>query len=625
MRENYSSITASEKLLACLGEDGQLKGLFWPFKDSRHSHLNFSICGLAINGESIWLDPARDQIQFSFCPNENIIIVSWELKHPKYSGILIRKKSLAIHSSLIEKWELTIPIEYASHKINLWLLSNWNMHSEKRFQSVYSETGEDMIFAFSENFWVGIGACNGACYSHFQSVRAIQSSSSESLGELVDHFLSEPNKFRRIEMGNVYAAACTQPLVFTKSIENDLLYEGEVSIFYGFGNNQEELEYRLSMYFDNSALEKEVNETIQILKNNSPIKISNLPLPQKRFLLKEISLKVLKSLIDENGGIIAAPECDLDFQHSGGYGFVWPRDAAFCALSLMKCNQFKEAKSILLFLAKVQSHHGDFFQRYDCQGNKAPSWCELQADQLGLVITAMIEYLNYEKNEVLLDSIKKGIQKLANDFSEKGSLVNSFDLWEEIYGLHFYAHVTAYGALYRSLNLFPDLQDLIHSGLKSCKNFCYHHLYVSKQKRFARAVDPHNNRDLQADISLLSCIFPFSEFPIEDSIKLSIFEFCYDKLTTKMGTLRYENDHYIGGNSWVLAGFWMAQAARELSKIEPHFADLSFEIFKKTMNSSNEAGFFSEQIDSNTGKPLWVMPLGWSHAFFLWANEDFKN
>ena len=113
MRENYSSITASEKLLACLGEDGQLKGLFWPLKDSRHSHLNFSICGLAINGESIWLDPGRDQIQFSFCPNENIIIVSWELKHPKYSGILIRKKSLAIHSSFIEKWELTIPIEYA--------------------------------------------------------------------------------------------------------------------------------------------------------------------------------------------------------------------------------------------------------------------------------------------------------------------------------------------------------------------------------------------------------------------------------------------------------------------------------------------------------------------------------
>ncbi len=499
------------------------------------------------------------------------------------------------------------------------------MHSEKRFQSVYSETGEDMIFAFSENFWVGIGACNGACYSHFQSVRAIQSSSSESLGELLDHFLSEPNRFRRIEMGNVYAAACTQPFVFTKSVENDLLYEGEVSIFYGFGNNQEELEYRLSMYFDNSALEKEVNETIQILKNNFPIKVSNLALPQKRILLKETSLKVLKSLIDENGGIIAAPECDLDFQHSGGYGFVWPRDAAFCALSLMKCNQFKEAKSILLFLAKVQSHHGDFFQRYDCQGNKAPSWCELQADQLGLVITAMIEYLNYEKNDIILDSIKKGIQKLANDFSEKGSLVNSFDLWEEIYGLHFYAHVTAYGALSRSLSLFPELQDLIHSGLKSCKNFCYHHLYVSKQKRFARAVDPHNNRDLQADISLLSCIFPFSEFPIEDSIKLSIFEFCYDELTTKMGTLRYENDHYIGGNSWVLAGFWMAQAARELSKIEPRLADLSFEIFKKTMNSSNEAGFFSEQIDSNTGKPLWVMPLGWSHAFFLWANEDFKN
>lgn len=481
-----------------------------------------------------------------------------------------------------------------------------------------------MIFAFSENTWVGIGACNGSCYSHFQSVRAIQSSSNETLGELIDHFLTEPNRFRRIEMGHVYAAACTQPLLLTKSNEKEGFYAGEVSIFYGFGKNQEELEYRLSMYFDNSILEKEVNETIVTLKKNSIEKVSNLNFEQKRVLLKEISLEVLNALTDEGGGIVAAPECDLDFQHSGGYGFIWPRDAAFCALSLMKCNKYKEAKPILLFLARVQSHHGDYFQRYDCQGNKAPSWCELQADQIGLVITAMIEFLKYENNDILLESIKKGIQKLTNDFSEKGSLLNSFDLWEEVYGLHFYAHVTAYGALHRSLPLFPELEGQIHSALKACKNFCYHHLYVSKQKRFARAVDPHNNRDLQADISLLACIFPFSEFPIEDSVKLSLFEFCYDKLTTKMGTLRYENDHYIGGNSWVLAGFWMAQAARELSKIEPHFADLSLEIFKKSMSLSNEAGFFPEQVDSQTGKPLWVMPLGWSHAFFLWANEDFK-
>ncbi|MGY3804809.1 glycoside hydrolase family 15 protein [Pigmentibacter ruber] len=623
MRENYSSITASEKLLACLGEDGQLKGLFWPFKDSRHSHLEFAICGFAINGESIWLDPARDQLQIQFCPNEKVIISSWEVKHPKFFGAIVKKKTLAMHESVVEKWELIVPKELSSSKINLWLLSSWNICSEKRFQSVYTETGEDMIFAYSKDIWVGIGACNGSFYSHFQAVRAIQSSAFSTLGEIVEHFLQEPNKFRRIEMGNVYATACTQPFIFTKL--NDNFFEGKVTIFYGFGKNQEELEYKLSLYFDNNALEKEVNETIEKLKRNTDIKLKNFSFNDKRSYLKSISIYVLKSLTDHiSGGIIAAPECDPDFKHSGGYGFVWPRDAAFCALSLIKCKQFELAKNILLFLAKIQNHHSDYFQRYDIQGNKAPSWCELQADQLGLVICAALEYLKYENNSQLHELVKKGTQKLIHDFSEKGSLQNSFDLWEECYGLHFYAHTAAYSALARSTLLLPELAEQIQQSLKICKNFCYHYLYVSKQKRFARTVDPHNNRDLQADISLLSCIFPFHDFPIEDDIKFSIFEFCYDKLTTKAGTLRYENDHYMGGNSWVLAGFWMSLAASELTKLQPSMQELAEEIFKKSIALCNEAGFFPEQVDSITGKPIWIVPLAWSHAFYLWANETFN-
>ncbi|APJ03987.1 glycoside hydrolase family 15 protein [Silvanigrella aquatica] len=624
MRENYSSITASEKILACLGEDGQLKGLFWPHKDSRHSHLEFSICGFSVDGESIWLDPIRDRIQISFVPHEQFITVKWELNHPKFMGAIVTKKCLAIHSSVIEKWEILVPKEYATKKINLWLLSHWNMRSETRFQSVYSETGEDLIFAFSENFWVGIGACNGSCYSHFQAVRAIQGNSFATLGEIVNQFLLEPNKFRRIEMGQVYAAACTQPFALLKSKEHQDYYEGEVSIFYGFGHNQEELENKLSLYFDNTALEKEVNETIRTLKHNLIHNLKDLSLEQKRIFLKNSSLFVLNSLIDKNGGIIAAPECDLEFKHSGGYGFIWPRDAAFCALGLMRCEQYQQAKSILIFLTQVQSHHGDYFQRFDCQGNKAPSWCELQADQLGLVLIAMTEYLKHEKNELILSSVKKGIQKLIHDFSEKGSLQNSFDLWEEVYGLNFYSHVCAYGALNRSLPFCGEWEEQIHSAMKTCHHFCLHHLYISKQRRFARTLDPHNNRDLQADISLLSCLFPVSEFPLEDAVKLSIFEHCYDKLTTPSGTLRYEKDHYRGGNSWVLAGFWMAQAAKELSKSYEQYHDISFEIFKKTLHLCNDAGFFSEQVDSSTGKPVWIMPLAWSHAFYLWANEDFS-
>ncbi|BBH53413.1 glycoside hydrolase family 15 protein [Fluviispira sanaruensis] len=625
MSENYSSIVASDNILACLGEDGQLKGLFWPFKDAHHSHLDFSICGLAIDGESIWLDKIRDKLRISFFPKENALVVHWNIQHPRFQNIEIIKKVIPNGSALIEQWSFEIPIEFADKKIQLWLLSSWKMHNEKRFQAVYSETGEDLIFAYNGNYWVGIAACNDSQFSHFQYVRAIQAQNNTAMGEMIDLFLRDPNHFRRIEMGLAYAAACTQPLTLTQSIDNNNIFTAKISIIYEFGFQQEEVEQKFALYLDNDPSINIPNETINKNKIDHQRRniINNLEIKKQH--LKEVSLSVLKSLTDQNGGILAAPECDSDFKHSGGYGFIWPRDAAFCALSLIKCGYRDAARPILQFLCQIQSQSGDYFQRFDSQGNKAPSWCELQADQIGLVIVALLEFIRNEKNDKFLLCIKKGIQKLINDFNEKGSLQNSFDLWEEFYGLHFYSHICAHSALVNALPHFPDLKEEIKNSIKNCENFCYNHLYVTKQKRFARGVDPRNNRDLRADISLLSCIFPFNEFPIEDSLKISIFEFCYDKLSTKMGALRYENDLYMGGNSWILSGFWLAQAALSLAHLKPEFQKIAQDIFEKTLNLSNEAGYFPEQIHSVTGKHLWVVPLAWSHAFYLWTNENFKK
>jgi len=603
--------------VACLGEDAQLKALFWPHKDSRHSHLEFSICGFAINGESVWLDPCRDNLQLNCDPENNLIIAQWSINHIAMSGCKVTKTCSAFNTYYKENWEIHVPKELAAEKIILWVLSSWKMKGEKRFQTVFSETGDDFIFAFSGKYWAIIGACDDSCYPQFQAVRAIHHHPDKSLGEVVNHFLAEPNNFRRIEMGQVYAAAYTQPLLLKPKENSDNMFKSEINIFYGLGHSQEELEQTFLVFFDNQKskiLQKIKKDNIELLRPKE------LSLFDKRNYLKKVSLCVLKGLIDTSGGIVAAPECDLDFRNSGGYGFVWPRDAAFCALSLIENKCLAEAKSILLFLAKVQLQNGDFFQRYECTGSKAPSWCNLQADQLGLTIIVMLEFLKYEKNDIMLHSIRNGILKLIHDFKELGSLQFGFDLWEEHYGLHFYSHVCAYGALNRSLSYFPEIENKIRNAMRDCINFCTNQLYVNKQKRFARSIDSHHNRDLRADISLLSCIFPVCEFPIDDSIKLSIFKFCCENLTKEYASLRYENDSYMGGNSWILSGFWMAIAAKELAKNFSEYNILSEDIFLKTINLSNEAGFFSEQVNSFDGTPVWVMPLAWSHAFYLIAN-----
>lgn len=559
-----------------------------------------------------------------YCPDENKIISKWEIKHPKFFGAIVTKICTTLTNSVIEKWKIILPQEYISINIKLWLLSHWNINSESKFQTVYTKTGKDIIFTFSKNIWISIRANNKSCYSQFQITRAIQSSAYKTLGEIIDNLITNPNQFRYIEMGKCYVGALTHPLEFTKFKNSNSLFIGEVSIIYDFGHSQTELENNRSQCFENSILEKSTDLNSEALQSLSFPKFQQLSLHQKRDYLKSSSLFILNSLTSQNGAIIAAPECDPDFEFSGGYGYVWPRDAAFCALALMRCGLYKSAKAILLFLKNVQNHDGDYFQRFDCQNNKAPSWCELQADQLGLVCIAMSEYLKYENDSIIFYSLKKGIHKLINDFAERGSLQNSFDLWEEKYGLHFYSHVCAYGALHRAIKFLPELESQIKNSMQICYEFCTKHLYIDKKHLFARSLDAKHNLDLQADISLLSCIFPISEFPIEHNVKLSIFEYCYEKLTTKAGTLRYENDHYMGGNSWILAGFWMAQAARELSITKIDLKEVAFEIFKKSINLCNETGFFSEQIDSHSGKPIWVMPLAWSHAFYLWSNEDFE-
>ena len=81
----------------------------------------------------------------------------------------------------------------------------------------------------------------------------------------------------------------------------------------------------------------------------------------------------------------------------------------------------------------------------------------------------------------------------------------------------------------------------------------------------------------------------------------------------------------MGGNTWVLAGFWLALSALELSQSFPQYKPIAQKLFERNLSLSNQAGFFSEQVDSTTGTPYWVMPIAWSHAFYLWADKKFNQ
>ena len=82
------------------------------------------------------------------------------------------------------------------------------------------------------------------------------------------------------------------------------------------------------------------------------------------------------------------------------------------------------------------------------------------------------------------------------------------------------------------------------------------------------------------------------------------------------GYKRFEEDHYMNGNPWVIATLWMALYYIEIKEYKK-----AKECFAYVVKTSAKHGFLAEQIDNQTMKPAWVIGLGWSHAMFILVLE----
>src|SRR5437762_2434852 len=101
------------------------------------------------------------------------------------------------------------------------------------------------------------------------------------------------------------------------------------------------------------------------------------------------SLLALELLADrDTGSVIAAPELDPNFEHSGGYGFVWGRDLAFIVLAFLAAGRDDLAKRALRWLPSAQEPEGLWLQRHWTNGALAPSWCRHQLDETGAILFA---------------------------------------------------------------------------------------------------------------------------------------------------------------------------------------------------------------------------------------------
>ena len=357
------------------------------------------------------------------------------------------------------------------------------------------------------------------------------------------------------------------------------------------------------------------------------------------------------------GGISATVEIDENMTQCGKYAYCWPRDAVFITRALDKLGMKKEVdKFYKIFCKQTQSQNGMWSQRFYTDGRLAPCW-GYQIDETASVIYGVYEhYLVTKESKFLKDTfkmcenavkflcrymdnvlgtkdesdvVKKEIEQTYHT-EERDKLPVSYDLWEMHEGVHLYSLAAISSAFEAMLQIHSALKpeyeknnrlkveamNKLEARMKKyqeeIKKFISTNLYDETTKTFLR-----NLNDKQTDISQLGLVVPFAIFtPKEKKVLNTIEKINLTLRTYTGGYIRFEEDHYKGGNSpWPIATLWMAmyyQKAGERRKAK--------ECIDFVVNSANEHGLLGEQVDNETMRPNWAIGLGWSHAMFILAN-----
>lgn len=286
------------------------------------------------------------------------------------------------------------------------------------------------------------------------------------------------------------------------------------------------------------------------------------------------------------------------------------------------------------FCKNTQNQNGMWEQRFYTDEKLAPCW-GYQIDETASVVYGVYEQYESNKNikflkdtlkmcEKAIEFLKKYIDDVLNN---KGKMKISYDLWEMYEGIHLYSISSIFSAFDKMIKIYDLLneeniisqnrlkqenvlkqKDELVKILFKIKKFILDNFYDNNKKSFIR-----NLEDKKIDISVLGLIEPFNIFSIKEKRITNTVEKINLTLRTYTGGYqRFEKDHYMNGNPWVISTLWMALyyiKAKEYKKAK--------ECFEFVVKTSHENGFLSEQIDNDKLKPAWIIGLGWSHAMYI--------
>ena len=126
------------------------------------------------------------------------------------------------------------------------------------------------------------------------------------------------------------------------------------------------------------------------------------------FSLYRRSLFIIRSHLNDLGGILASSDSDILKSNRDGYYYVWPRDAAIAAFALIRANHQGPARKFFDFSRNTISKDGYYYHKYLPDGKVASSWLPrimagksilpIQQDETNIVLWALWKHFTKIKD-----------------------------------------------------------------------------------------------------------------------------------------------------------------------------------------------------------------------------------
>jgi len=359
------------------------------------------------------------------------------------------------------------------------------------------------------------------------------------------------------------------------------------------------------------------------------------------------SLLALRLLYDERyGSVLAAPEFDPMFERCGGYGFVWPRDAAEVALALEEAGYPTMVERFFEWARMTQRKEGYWEQRYWVNGDRGPGWCSfldsIQIDQTGSMVYALGVHADllpaHERpgfRERYWAVALLAAEYLYGTLNGNGLHGQAFDLWEKFRGSFTYSNASIYAAFrvtaaWAAARGEDDLAARWNTAADRIKAVLLEQCWNGDY--FARGFTERGEVDWSVDSAMLGVFDPFNMLSLDDADERAMIERMVAVIRARLtrhlpegdGIMRHEGDDYGGGAAGGVNTLWLARVMlrlalyyqdRDASRSQAYRDDAT-RYLRTVIARGTTTGLLPELIGSDT-LYHWAVPHGWAMASYL--------